>query len=359
MVTMLTIAAVALAFWVAPRPAGAVILAGPTPRNTSPPTGSLANSGWQFQAQFAGFLGTPVSSKYFLTAQHIGGGVGGSVDYAGQTYFTDQFVDVPNTDLRLWRISGTFPTWAPMWNTSIDGNEVNRRFVVFGRGTQRGQPLYGPINGPVQPSLAPTGPQEITPDYNDHFPPGYEIKGYTWGPEDRVQSWGENTVKQVVNFGPDFGQYLYFTFDANGLANEAHLSAGDSGGGVFIRSPTTGQWKLAGINYGVDGPYRFQPESASFFAAMLDTSGLFAGEPPVLVSPEGMHKPNGGYVSRVSASRIFIESVINATALDATSAAVPEPSTAAILGVSAVWALRARRRTTTPDVPTARCGAPS
>lgn len=323
-----------------PGVASAVILAGSKPRHTTPPTGALANSGWQYQAQFAGFLGTPVSSKYFLTAQHIGGAVGWPVDYGGQTYFTDQAVNVPGTDLRLWRISGTFPAWAPLWNPSVDGQELNKRFVVYGRGTQRGETLWGPIGGPLDPNIGGSG-GAATPTHGEAIPNGYEVKGYTWGADDRVQSWGENAVRQVVDFGPDFGQYMYFTFDANGLLNEAHLSNGDSGGGAFIRSPS-GAWKLAGINYGVDGPYRLALDSAPFYAALLDTSGLYAGDPPDYVMPSLTHRPNGGYISRVSASRAFIESVINAPS----AAAIPEPASAGLAtgGVALLLGRRRRRR---------------
>jgi len=46
---------------------------------------------------------------------------------------------------------------------------------------------------------------------------------------------------------------LKLTFSRNGLTNEGALSGGDSGGGVFIND--SGKWKLAGINYLVDGPF--------------------------------------------------------------------------------------------------------
>jgi hypothetical protein len=81
----LSIACAAACFLAQPRPADAVILKHSIPRNTTPPTGELANAGWQYQAQFAGFLGTPISSKYFITAQHIGGVVGQDVWYPGSS----------------------------------------------------------------------------------------------------------------------------------------------------------------------------------------------------------------------------------------------------------------------------------
>src|ERR1700731_563949 len=71
---LLTIDALILA----PTPSGAVILygTGDPSANTSAPTGALAGSGWQYEGQFAGVLGTVIASNYFITAKHVGGSVG-------------------------------------------------------------------------------------------------------------------------------------------------------------------------------------------------------------------------------------------------------------------------------------------
>ena len=45
----------------------AVILHHTQWRNKSAPTGTYANSGWQYQGNWNGFLGTPISSKHFIT----------------------------------------------------------------------------------------------------------------------------------------------------------------------------------------------------------------------------------------------------------------------------------------------------
>src|SRR5262245_60055221 len=85
--------------------ASAVLLYSTPERNTDPPgtllnrstsTGPagaedqrrLLNSGWQYQGDFRGFLGTPIGSKYFITAKHIGGELEGTNTfvYNGATY---------------------------------------------------------------------------------------------------------------------------------------------------------------------------------------------------------------------------------------------------------------------------------
>src|SRR3954447_4709181 len=77
--------------------------------NTTAPTGALTNSGWQYQGTWGAFLGTPVAPKYFITAAHVGGSIGDQFSFRGVNYATTALFDDPNSDLRLWRICGTFP----------------------------------------------------------------------------------------------------------------------------------------------------------------------------------------------------------------------------------------------------------
>lgn len=308
--------------------AEAVILLNSATRHTNAPAGELANAGWQYQGQFSGFLGTPISSKYFITAQHIGGSTpGGAIFYNGQNYVTDQSIDVPGTDLRLWRITGTFPTWAPMYNRAVDGPEAGKRMFVVGRGTQRGDAVY--VDESVSEPVVDDGPFA-----SRALPPRPVLKGWRWGVEDRVQSWGENVVTEVID-DQDFGDLLYFTFDRIGLPNEAHLSAGDSGGGLFIQVGST--WKLAGINFSVDGPFRRTPTDAEFLGAIFDIGGLYHGSSPQLIPNSLADIPSGAYSSSIAGSLSFINAQI---ALAATTGNVPEPA----IGVSMALALLILRR---------------
>ena len=75
---------------------------------------------------------------------------------------------------------------------------------------------------------------------------------------------------------PLHGKLLRTPFDANAGPNEAHLSSGDSGGGVFVLNPSTNRWEFAGVNLSVDGPFSFSMDGSNpFNAAMFDTIGLF------------------------------------------------------------------------------------
>ena len=86
--------------------------------NTTPPTGALANSGWELQGQWGSMLGTPIAAQYFIAARHVGGSVGGTFIFQGTAYTTTAYFDDANTDLRIWKVNGVFPFWAPLYSTA-------------------------------------------------------------------------------------------------------------------------------------------------------------------------------------------------------------------------------------------------
>lgn len=313
-----------------PATASAVIVPGVQQRNTAAPSGTLANAGWQWQGRFGGFLGTPIGPKHFLTAKHIGHGVGTPLIYKDSSGATvsyptvAQFLD-PNSDLRILEISGTFDSWAPMWDAAVDGSEVGRSLFVAGRGTARGDEVFGPSSN--------AGPQ--------HGRKPSELKGWLWGADDRVQSWGTNTVDGIVNGGTSLGELLYFDFDRNASDDEAMLSAGDSSGGVFIQN-SSGQWKLAGVNYGAEFQFARTDGGPTFNAALFDIGGLYyAATNPDLYFPEqGYDQPAGSYSTRVSGRLSWINGVLNGSAKP--QAVVPEPSSLGLLAMSTLL-LRRRR----------------
>ena len=80
---------------------------------------------------------------------------------------------------------------------------------------------------------------------------------------------------------------------------------------VFVQQD--GVWRLAGINYGVDGPFNTGPTGAGFPAALFDVGGLYhqisAGvwQPiPDLPTPQ----PSSFYSTRIKARREWIDSVL-------------------------------------------------
>jgi hypothetical protein len=264
-------------------PARAVILYGTADpaANTTAPTGTLTGSGWQYEGQFGAFLGTPIASNYFVTAKHIGGSVGQTFSFGGTDYTTTAVFPDPDCDLQIWQIAGTFSSQAPLYGGAV-GSEVNLGLVVFGRGTQRGNPVF-------------VG--------NDSH-----LGGWLWGTGDGVERWGTNVVGSIV-IDSTYGKLLRTPFDMSAGPNEAHLSAGDSGGAIFVFNSGTTQWELAGINLGVDGPFSTSSSgTVQFNAAMFDTTGLFA--PDDFGNWVSAPNPSAFYATEIAAHRGFIESVV-------------------------------------------------
>lgn len=240
--------------------------------NTTFPGGELANSGWQFEGTFGDFLGTPIAPHYFITAQHIGGAP--NFVFRGSSYTPVRSYDDPASDLRIWEVAETFPAFAPLY-TGRD--EIGHSLVVMGRGTRRGA-------------------ERVV---------GGQLRGWEWGASDSVQRWGENQVASIKPRNPT-GDLLYALFDQAGLPNEAHLSAGDSGGGVFIND--SGVWKLAGINYDVDSFASGSTGGGPYNAAMFDERGSYTADGSFVSGPAPV--PSGFYASRISSSFNWISSII-------------------------------------------------
>jgi hypothetical protein len=237
------------------------------------------NSGWQYEGKFGGFLGVPIAPCFFITAKHIGGIVGDTFDFHGDSYTTTAVYDSPSTtDLRIWQVAGSkpFPTYAPLSSGVAD---VGATATVFGRGTRRGDEIV--VSG--------------------------ESKGWHWGPGDAVQRWGRNTVVGIAS-DPDYGELLACDFDKPGVAGECHLSAGDSGGGMFVLE--NGLWRLAGINLAVDGPFRTGGSGDGFDAALYDMGGLEIKDPEwMLIDDQEQDLPSSFYGSRIAASLAWIAAI--------------------------------------------------
>jgi hypothetical protein len=274
-----------------PRLALAVIVfsTGDPTHNTTAPTGALTNSGWQYQGTWGVYLGTPIAPKYFMTAAHVGGTVGDVFHFRGVDYATTAFFNDTNSDLRIWRVCGSFPDYASLYSLA---NESGKPVVVFGRGTQRGEDV-------------------VVTNFSQAV-----LKGWQWGASDNVQRWGTNVVTSIIQDSLT-REFLKCTFDADGGADEGHLSVGDSGGGVFVKAGAI--WKLAGINYGVDGPFNTSTDGGGFFAAIFDEGGLYqrVGADWVFTTDVSTDLPSAFYSTRVSARLAWINSVIDPSATPA------------------------------------------
>lgn len=287
--------------------------------NTTAPTGLYENSGWQYQGIFGDNLGTAIGQNFFITAAHV------SVEStfvqtslftgaADMTYHVDTsafgglgYYDIGGSDLRIYQTVESFSDWAQLYT---GGLEVGSTVVMFGLGGARGSEV-----------LLNTGS-------------GDELKGWLGTQSDGTARWGTNTITSVLPslFSPSGGELLIADFNALPGTNEATFTGNDSGGGVFILDG--GVWKLAGINYAVDGTFNTTPsDSGAFNAALFDKGGYYEGSGfNWTYNPDlPVNDPSSLYMSRLSSSVAEIQSVVT----------VPEPSSAwmVILG----FILRRRR----------------
>jgi hypothetical protein len=294
-----------------------VILYSSSNRNTAAPRGSLANSGWQWEGTFGGFLGTAISKKYIITAAHFDADTGTSFDIGGTKHRTTQMWDDPSSDLRIYKCVGTFTSWAPLVNKNI---ETNRVAMMIGRGTQRGDDVT--VNG--------------------------HLNGWKWGAEDHVQSWGRNIINGVIDGGKEIGPVLQMNFDFNGVGYEGAYSRGDSGSGLFIKFGT--KWMLAGVAYSADGPFSTSGDGANAFdASLFDRGGLWA-QSTGFVEDRPNNLAGASYATRIFANLTWINGVLSGTIppSDPSSGgigrSVPEPATPLALSLGAFAALARRRR---------------
>jgi hypothetical protein len=264
-----------------------------TTYNTTAPGGTLANSGWQYEGDFVGYLATPIGPHNFVSAKHLNVGAGGALNLNGVSYVADGN-PTDFGDLRVYHTADTIPSYAPLYSTS---DEVGKTIVDIGRGTPRGTAVL--VNG--------------------------SEKGWLFGPHDGVQRWGENVISGIasqVTVGDN--RVLSFEFNKNGGdkidGNEAGLTDGDSGGGAFIN--INGEWRLAGINYGVSGHYDYDkngaPAGTPFLGSLYDTGGLWnvgdtsttSDDRFVLDTPLD-DEPYNSYLSRISQSYSGIYALLN------------------------------------------------
>lgn len=269
--------------------------------NTATPTGVYEDSGWQYLGYYGGFLGTAIAPQYFITAQHFGlqggtfsqdalftGGptVNHTIDAAangGLGYW-----DIAGSDLRVFKIEGSFASYAEIYTGSGVGDEA----VMTGRGGVRGDAVLNGLGATV----------------------GWE---HTAG--DAVARWGTNEISGTSGSGA--GTQWVAKFDGvGGTTFEAGLSAGDSGGGLFVKQG--GVWKLAGVNYSIDGLFDTNGvvgDGSEFSASMMDYGGFYQGSDGGgwTLIPDGPGDQSSGiYFSSVTANAAAIQSIV----------AVPEPS---------------------------------
>jgi len=260
---------------------------------TAPSLGGIpSDGGWQWVGNWIGFQAVPIDAHHFLAANHIGGSVGNTFILNGATYTTVNTFGDASTDLRIWEVRETFPSWAPLYT---NGNEIGKGLVVFGRGVIRGAAVNTAVAVPGVPAGA--------------------LAGWQWAASDGQLRWGQNTVVNTITPTGSlagFGQQLYAVFnplDKNAGNNVCHLGVGDSSGPVFIQDGTT--WKLAGVAGLVDAYFNTTNSGNGFNAFIFDCRGLYYGSSGSWSLQSGSTPiPSGFYATRVSVRAAWIAQIL-------------------------------------------------
>jgi hypothetical protein len=215
--------------------------------NTSAPVGVWADSGWQYQV-FFDFTATIVGPEHVLTAAHLHLAPNSLARFDGLVYRTLSSTNLPGTDLSLLRVAGRFARWAPLFQGTHEAGQVA---TLFGRGLPRGEPVRLDANGVL------------------------ELRGWRWGANDARPRWGTNVVEDVLPPGvAHSGAVLACLFDADAGTDEATVTGGDSGGGLFLRAPD-GSWQLAGVALAVQAQFNTETTGDGFWAALFDRRGFY------------------------------------------------------------------------------------
>jgi hypothetical protein len=289
--------------------------------NTSAPSGAYLNSGWQWEGYYGIYLGTMISPNCFITTTHavtgqtrpttlISKGLfngGGDVTYTIDASVNNGlgYWPIAGTQLSVLKVNQSFPGYAPLYTGS---DEIGKELVVTGRGGPRGAAVY--VNS--------------------------ELKGWRTNFSDLTPRWGRNTVTDIIT--PSVGSMLVAEFNAVSGIDEAQLSVGDSGGGVFIKQGSA--WRLAGINYAADiGPWDLDSNHNTdvFNAALFDAGGLYYndGNSWQFLPDQSYDIPGGFYASRISD---------HVAAITQITGSVPEPGSAVMLVSIGAWLALGWRR---------------
>ncbi len=289
-------------------PAHAILTLGNDGRLLLTDTGNRAGNGASFLGKWGNFIGTAIAPRYFLTAAHVGGGIGDAFVMDGRKHVADQVMVIPGTDLAIWRVRDDLPRWAPLYDKP---DEPGKEVMLYGRGCARGRPLI----------------VARTP------------RGWLWGGEDGRFSWGRNRVAGIAKI-PGNDEVLAFAFDQGGGDERGTVGKGDSGGAVFMQDAAT--WKLAAVIYASGGQYSRVAEGRKpFMAALYDARGLYqnVGGAWTRLDPDASEPaPTLAFATRVSPHITAIRRIIGTRESGATHLP-PSPSRMLAVGAAAVLLL--------------------
>jgi len=84
--------------------------------NTTAPGSLFPHNRWDYEGRWGGNLGTPIAPHFFISDAHIGQASGSNFTFKNANYtVVGGFYD-PQSDLGIWQVVQTFPTFAPLYS---------------------------------------------------------------------------------------------------------------------------------------------------------------------------------------------------------------------------------------------------
>ena len=258
--------------------------------------------GWANVGVLNGASGIYLGSGWVLTAAHVGVG---NISFAGVSYnaLTNTLVQLTNTgrttltDLIMFQLAST-PAGLGTLTLASSAPTLGTAVTMIGAGRDRGDFTEWNVN-------TTTTPWTWTVTSSNVNAAGYRTL------DSQNMRWGTNTISTTdfwidgTNGSPDVKSFAT-SFSAGFDNNEAQAVLGDSGGAVFTKKESA--WELGGVMFGVGG-YSGQPSAT--------TNAIFG---------------NVTYSADLSFYAPQIMSVI------------PEPTTYALLALSAATLALVKRR---------------
>lgn len=299
----------------------AVMLYGVPGGNTVPLSDSTM---WNSVGYWQNAGGVVIGSQYFITAQHLFGVVGGTFSLTTtvgnvtttNSYTTNAEYDIPNTDLVVFAINGTFPATAiaPLYS-GTDAWQVGQNLSLVGYGyhTQGAAIVTGGVTN-----------------------------GWYWSGSNTVKNIGNNTVAMITQDGFRNSNTLDFFFNPALGANTGMYADKDSGSGAFIFND--GQWQLAGIGYGISE--YFTETSPGVYALLSNGLGGLAFDAAIYNGTNLYYQDDSGDYLPVDSSTQYQEGYASDIVpyISQIDAIVPEPASASLLVISGTVLLGRRRR---------------
>lgn len=220
-----------------------------------------------------------ITPDYVITTKHQGGGVGTHIDIGGTTYEAAVITNHPTADLRVVKVTqlGGAPAgltdYVDVYNQT---DEVGQTAVLGGYGEGRGSAIGS--------------------------------NGFNWaGAGSRTLRWGANIIDSTGTAGSNDVLIADFDSTTYGIAGEATLATGDSGGGYFLW--TGSAWEVAALHRAVENPgqaiYWPAPEKLdgvrlSSYSTFIDT--LTSPPPPIPGDLDGDGDIDGADISGIFAA---------------------------------------------------------